>query len=255
MTPGAVVDMDGTVRRGGEVVPGAERGLAALREAGYRPLFVSNNPTRSPAAFAADLRGAGLSVDADAVLTSAVVTREYLRRTHPDGTAFVVGEAGFRRQLDGVDLTTEPAAADVLVASIDRSFDYADLTAALRALEDGVTAFVGTDPDATVPSGSGPIPGTGAVVGAIAAATGRDPDRVLGKPFRPTVEAVRRRLGGDPALVVGDRPDTDVALGRRTGARTVLVRTGVAGDGTDASPAPDAVVDSLADLGTALARQ
>jgi 4-nitrophenyl phosphatase len=248
---GVVVDVDGTVLRGDEAVPGASDAVEALRAAGLDVAFVTNNPTRTPSALAAHLGAAGVDASADEIITSGGVAREYLRRTHPDVPVFVIGETGLREQLAGVSLTDDPRAADVLLGSISRSFGYDDLTDALRALADPETAFVGTDPDATIPGRTEPLPGTGAVLGAIEAATGRAPT-VVGKPSEHAAAATARRLGHDPAacLLVGDRLDTDVAMGARAGMRTALVLSGVtdraAVDGADV--APDEVLPSLAEL-------
>jgi 4-nitrophenyl phosphatase len=114
-------------------------------------------------------------------------------------------------------------------------------------------AFVGTDPDMVIPAAEGDIPGSGAVIHAIAGVAGRDPDIVLGKPSAPARELVLSTLGVDPreCLVVGDRLDTDIAFGVNAGMTTALVRTGVTDDAdlATADIEPDYVLDSLADLG------
>ncbi|MFC7045419.1 HAD-IIA family hydrolase [Halobacteriaceae archaeon GCM10025711] len=248
---GAVVDLDGTVYRGDDLIPGADRGVAALREAGIDVLFFSNNPTRSPAEFAAKLRALGVDADPGDVLTSGVVTAEFLAAEHAGDRLFVVGEDGLRSTLREAGLTTTDTRedADVLVASFDRGFDYDRLTDALRVLQRDDVVFVGTDPDRTIPTGDGcMVPGSGAIIGAIAATTERDPDYVLGKPSQYAVDAARSHLGvpADECLVVGDRLDTDIEMGERAGMTTVLVRTGVSDERTGrGSVEPDHVVDSL----------
>ncbi len=252
---GAILDLDGTVYRGGELVPGADEAVRALRDAGVRVAFVSNNPALPPAAFAAKLRGMGVEAAAEDVITSGVVTAEYLADEHAGDDLFVVGGDGLCALLREADcsLTDDPHVADVLVASYDRGFGYDDLVDALRVLGRDGTAFVGTDPDRTIPSSGGElVPGSGAIVGAIAHTTEREPDAVLGKPSERTAVAALDRLGvpaGD-CLVVGDRLDTDVALGERVGATTAVVRTGVTDDrALDTSERkPDHVLDSLEDV-------
>jgi 4-nitrophenyl phosphatase len=249
---GAVVDLDGTVYRGDSLLPGAAEGVAALRAAGVDVLFFSNNPTRTPADYADTLDGFGIPVDPENVVTSGVVTREYLRAHHQNATVYVVGEPGLKQQLDAVDLTDDPESAEVLVGSIDRELTFDELEAALHTVRTGVSAFVGTDPDRVVPTGPGDddvIPGSGAVVGAIAAAVDRDPDPILGKPSEEAVELAleRLRVPPDRCVVVGDRLNTDIALGARAGMTTALVRTGMHDDDdiADDLPTPDHVLDSL----------
>jgi 4-nitrophenyl phosphatase len=258
MLRGVILDVDGTVVRGDEAIPGAATGLELLAERGLRRLFVSNNPTAPPAAYVSRFDRAGFDVAADEVVTAGTVTTSYLAANHGDAVHYVVGEEGLRSLMTdaGLTVTTEPTAAEVLVASIDRDFDYDRLAHALRILRDETVAFVGTDPDMVIPTAEGDVPGSGAVIHAIAGAAGRDPDVVLGKPSRPARELVRSRLGIDPAdcLVVGDRLDTDIAFGARAGMTTALVTTGVsdpdspAGNGADSGVQPDYVLNSLAEL-------
>jgi 4-nitrophenyl phosphatase len=250
---GAIIDLDGTVYRGGTLLPGADRAIGDLRERGIDTLFVSNNPTKPPEGYAADLAGMGIDAAPETILTAGVVTREYLAANHADDRLFLIGEDALREQLAAFTFTGDPARAEVVVASIDREFTYDRLWEVSRAFTAGDPAFVGTDPDRLIPvNEDGLAPGSGAIVGAIAATVGRDPDPMLGKPSPETARAVEDRLDADPGacVVVGDRLDTDVALGERLGARTVLVRTG-AHDEDDietGGPTPDHVIDALGDL-------
>lgn len=250
---GAIIDLDGTVYRGETRLPGAARTIERLQARGVETLFVSNNPTKPPEGYATDLAELGIDVDPESILTAGVVTREYLEATHADDRIFLIGEDSLREQLAGLRLVEEPTAAEVVVASIDRAFTYDRLQEVTRAFTGRDPAFVGTDPDRLIPVSEDELaPGSGAIIGAIAATVGRDPDPMLGKPSAETAGAVADRLDADPAdcVVVGDRLDTDVALGERLGARTVLVRTGAhtENDVPDHDATPDHVIDSLADL-------
>ncbi|MWG36159.1 HAD-IIA family hydrolase [Halomarina oriensis] len=257
---GAVVDLDGTVYRGDTLVEGARAGIDALRDHGVDPLFVTNNPTRSPAAYARRLGEMGLDVSADRVLSAGSVTAQFLAERHPNDETFVVGSDGLREQLRavGVSLTDDPHAATVLVTSHTYGFDYEALTEGYWALASAET-FVGTDPDLTYPGGDGRNrPGSGAITRAVGAVADRDPDHEFGKPSPETLAAIRERLDCDPAhcLVVGDRLDTDVALGERGGMQTALVLSGSTTRSTfeagDDGPTPDVVLDHLGDLRTVL---
>jgi 4-nitrophenyl phosphatase len=247
-----VFDVDGTLVWGSSVVSGAATAVAAARECGS-VAFVSNNPTVTPARYADRLSAAGVAAAEREVVTAGSVTADLLATDYP-GPAFVVGEPGLCDLLGtaGVTVTDRPAAAETVVASIDRSFDYDRLTAALRAFETGVSAFVGTDPDPTIPGEDGVVPGSGAVVDAVASVAERRPDAMAGKPAAPARRAAFSTVGTDPerTLVVGDRLDTDVALGARAGADTALVRSGVTDDLPDDAdgPTPDHVLDSVAAL-------
>jgi 4-nitrophenyl phosphatase len=251
---GVVLDVDGTVVRGDDPIPGAREGLDRLAAAGLRRLFVSNNPTARPPAYAERLRRAGFDVAPDEIVTAGTVATTYLAAEHADDALFVVGEPALIEGLRDAGLTVvdEGGAADAVVVSIDRSFDYDRLREALWALSDGAT-LVGTDPDMVIPAGKGDVPGSGAIINAVAGVADRDPDVVLGKPSEPALELVLDRLDLPPedCLVVGDRVDTDIALGERAGMTTALVRTGV-NDRSDGTVTPDYVLDSLGDVGTIL---
>ena len=256
-TRGAIIDLDGTVYRGETPVPGARRGIEALRDAGYTPCFFSNNPTRSAAGFADRLAGMGFDVDPERIRSAATVTTDYLTREHADDRVFLIGSSGLRSLFEeaGLALVEAPETCDVLVASYDRGFTYDDMTAGLRALEAGA-AFVGTDPDVTIPTADGrSVPGSGAIINAVAGVAEREPDIVVGKPSQEALDAALAALSHpEECLVVGDRLDTDIALGERGGLTTVLVRSGVT-DGTTlatTSVEPDHVIESLGAIGSVL---
>ncbi len=251
---GAVLDIDGTILRGDELLPGAREGLGTLADRNIRRVFVTNNPVDPPPAYGSRFATAGVDVDPDEVVTAGTVTVEYLLANHPDERVFVVGDGGLVGQLEdaGVSVVHHGDDPDVLVASIDRGFSYDTLAAALSVLEDDAVSFVGTDPDMVIPAAEGRVPGSGAVIHAIAGVADRDPDTVLGKPSDETLRATVDRLGvpAQNCILVGDRLDTDVAMGERAGMTTVLVRTGIADDeDLESSPVrPDVVLDSLAEL-------
>jgi len=255
---GVVLDVDGTVVRGDEPIPGAAEGLDRLSTAGLDRLFVSNNPTKRPPAYAERLRRAGFDAHPDEIVTAGTITTDYLADNHADDALFVVGEGALVEQLTDAGLTvaTDEMRADTVVVSIDRTFDYDRLCAALRACDDEAVTLVGTDPDMVIPAAEGDVPGSGAIINAVAGVVGRDPDVVLGKPSKPARRMIRDRLDLPPrdCLVVGDRLDTDIALGERAGMTTALVRTGVTDDRDleRSDVRPDYVLDSLGDVGTIL---
>jgi len=254
MYRGAVLDLDGTVYRGRDTIPGAPEAIERLRQRGLALLFLSNNPTKSREAYVERLDRMGIGVDAGEVLSAGTVTTRYLVEHHAEDALFVVGSPGLLEQFDEADLTVieDPEAADALVASYDHEFGYDDMTDAYRAVGDG-GPFVGSDPDVVIPAENGRmVPGSGAIVNACAGVLERDPDRVLGKPSSEAVEMAREAIGVplEDCLVVGDRLNTDLAFGERAGMTTVLVRTGVTTGRTlaESDVDPDHVIDSLADI-------
>ncbi|SFG09946.1 4-nitrophenyl phosphatase [Halopelagius inordinatus] len=255
---GAILDVDGTVVRGDEPIAGAGDGLSAIESAGLGRVFVSNNPTKRPTAYEERFARAGFEVDETEVVTAGTVTARYFAEERPDAAVYVVGEGGLVEILDeaGVSVVEDADDADVYLVSIDRSFDYDTLCDALDILADDGVAFVGTDPDMVIPGAERDVPGSGAVINAVAGVSEREPDAVLGKPSETARTMALERLGTDPeeTVVVGDRLDTDIALGERFGMTTVLVRTGITDEETlsRSSIEPDYVLDSLGDIGRVL---
>lgn len=249
MTPrAAVLDLDGTLVSGDGLLPGALDAAAAIRERVEAVCFLTNNPTVPPEAYAARLRDLGIEAAPEEVVTACTATLAYLREHHADDAVYAIAGEDIVAQLRdaGVSLVADPTACECVVAGYDPDFDYDDMRAALRAFGDSAgVGFVGTDPDRTIPTPDGPVPGSGAIVHAISGVAERDPDVVLGKPSAATADIVAERLGVPAAdtVVVGDNPATDVAFGERAGMTTVRVRTGLGR--ADGGPDADVVVDDI----------
>jgi 4-nitrophenyl phosphatase len=255
---GYLIDLDGVVYTGSEVIPGAPEFFRLLRRRGLPFLLITNNSSRRAEQFAARLADMGIEVEPSEILTSAQATADYLAGEAPrGGRAFVIGEEGLRSCLEakGFQLVDEPA-ADYVVVGLDRGFDYRKLTTAIRAVAGGAR-FIGSNPDVTLPLEDGLVPGAGAFQAAISAATGVKPS-IVGKPELPMLQMGARLLGCEPgqAAVVGDRLDTDIAGGQRAGMTTILVLSGIVDAATAAaSPIkPDYVLADLAELGERLSQ-
>lgn len=251
---GAILDVDGTLMRGDEVIPGAPAGVERIRAADIEPLFVTNNASKRPSAYAKRLSAAGFDVRADQILTAGSVTTSFLRDGHVSDAIYLLGPDGLAEQIDAAGLTrvSDPEAADVVVVSLDKSFDYQDLCDVQIALEDDDVPLYGTDPDIVIPAADRDIPGTGALIRAIAAVSGREPDAIFGKPNRALLTAIFDRYDHAPGecFVVGDRIATDIALGQAVGMTTVLVLSGSTDENerTNSMIEPDYVLDSLAEI-------
>ncbi len=246
-----VMDMDGTLWRGEEPLPGLGAWFQFL--AGKRVPFIlaTNNAFWPPEHYVPKLAGFGVTISPAAVLTSAIAAAEWLRVRRPDGgRVHVVGgdalwaalaNAGF--EMVGPDA----AVADAVVAGIDFDLTYAKLRDASRLIRAGAW-FVGTNPDATYPTEHGLAPGAGTVLAALQTASGVAPT-IVGKPERPMFDIALARLGTPPehTLMVGDRLDTDILGGRRAGLQTAFVTSGVDGSEDVAARGimPDGIFDGL----------
>jgi 4-nitrophenyl phosphatase len=244
-----VFDLDGCLYVSDRAVPGAREAVDAVSGRGMRVVVATNNSTRPVQAVAERLfRVTGIQVSPARVVTSGRAA--LLLLGDGDTPALVVGEQGLRDTLTAgsLELTDDPAAARAVVVGLDRRFDYERLRVAMEAVMRGAR-FVATNGDATFPTGGMPVPGAGAIVAALERATGVAPE-YAGKPYPAMHRAVESILGDGPTWIVGDRVDTDVAMGKAAGWRTVLVLTGVSGGDDEIPPdmQPDHVLESVADL-------
>jgi NagD protein len=251
---GYVVDLDGTVYLGDEPLPGAVDALARIRAAGSRVVFLTNNPLRSAADYAERLVRLGIQADEREVVTPLAVLTSYLSEHHPGAPVLTVSEPLVDHTLEtaGITVTTEPADAGVVVVSFDRTFDYAKLLRAFRAVRRRGAVMVATNPDPFCPSPDGGLPDCAAMLAAVEACTGVKAEAVLGKPGPQMAAEVRTRLAvqASDAAMVGDRILTDVAMSRALGMTSILVLSGATapGDVAASSVQPDYVIDNLADL-------
>ena len=238
-----VLDLDGVVWLADTPIPGAGEAVARLRASGERVLFATNNSFPPRAETEAKLARFGIPAEGD-VLSSPMAAA---RLVEPGERVLVLGGPGIVEAVRARGaVPVRDGDAEVVAVGFHRDFDYERLRIAARAVDRGAR-LVATNDDATYPTPDGPIPGGGALVAAVAYATGVTPI-VAGKPHGPMVDLVRAAGGGD-GTVVGDRPDTDGAFARRLGYRFALVLTGVTSRADlPVEPQPDAVADSLAAL-------
>lgn len=221
-----VFDLDGTLFRGGEVLPMAVETLSELRRRGHSIRFVTNNSAAYPPALRLKLEAMGFEVELDEILTSGIVAADFLRRKGIE-RVFTIGDEGLKLVLEEYGVASVESNSEAVLAGICHSFNYGILDSALQAIVAGAP-FLATNRDATYPlEGSRIQPGAGAIVAAIEACSGVAP-RVFGKPEPDFAELILRRsdIKLEDCIVVGDRLDTDIAFGRRIGCQTYLVLTG-----------------------------
>lgn len=248
---GIVFDLDGVVYVGGETgiraLPGAAKAIATAREAGLSVAFMTNNASRTPDDVVGELAGLNIPARAEEVVTSGQAAAELLA---PGSRCLVVGSDGLRSVLREHDcvLVDEPETAEVVVVGFTQNLVWDDLRRATLALAGGAR-FVGTNADVAFPSAEGLWPGNGAILAALEAASGREPE-IAGKPQAPMFEAAAARLGAQRLLMVGDRAETDIVGAQAAGWDTALVLTGVSGreQAQALDPPPTYVLETLEDL-------
>jgi len=251
---GFLVDLDGVVWEGRELVPGSVEALRTLIESGKELVFVTNNPVKQPKAYAARLREAGVEIAGDRVVTAGAATAQLaVDRVGTGGSAFVIGAPGFKQTVGATGVTLldgeSARSADAVIVSGHREFDYAELLTATFALRAGASLF-GTSRDPTLPMPGGAWPGTGATLAAVETASGKTAE-IGGKPERHLFDQARALIeGAERVAMVGDRIASDIEGGRRAGLATILVLSGASSreDAAASDPPPDLVLDDLAAL-------
>ena len=248
-------DLDGVVWKGDDPIPGSPETIRALRDAGKRVCFVTNNSAEVASEYVRKLERMGAGGTASEIVSSADATAQLLERTVPGlrgRLIFVIGGEGLRTAVESVGArlanVEEGPSASVVVVGIDRELTYAKLRAATLAIRSGAT-FVASNADATYPFPEGLVPGAGSIVAAVRTATGVEPT-VAGKPDPMMFEIAAERLGGTPALAVGDRVDTDILAARAAGWPCALVLSGVSGvaELAVAEVWPDFIIRRLSDI-------
>ncbi len=226
---GLVFDMDGVLWRGKEFLPGSREIFAWAEANGVPCLMATNNSMSTAQMYVERLAGYGIHIEKETVLTSGIAVRNYIKAHYPaDVTVGAVGMPALYEVLyDEGGLTREDRRPDVQVVGTDLNFSYADIKRACLAIRAGA-AFIGTNPDTTLPTEEGLVPGCGAMLAALVASTDVHPT-VIGKPEKYMFEQACEQLAMAPAevLMIGDRLDTDILGANRTGAYTALVLTGV----------------------------
>jgi 4-nitrophenyl phosphatase len=252
---GFLVDLDGVVYHGDRVIPEAPGFFRYLRARDIPFLLTTNNSTLGPPEYVAKLARMDIEVAESEVLGSADATASYLKQQAPDGgRVYVIGESGLKSAIEGAGFALAESDVQFVVVGLDRQLTYQKLTTAVRLVRDGA-AFVGPNPDTTLPTDDGIIPGAGSFQAAITAASGVKP-LIIGKP-EPTMLLIGcQRIGTSPAdtAIIGDRLDTDIVGGYRAGLRALLVLTGVStqAEAEAAEVKPDRIFQDLPALQAAI---
>ncbi|WP_414627033.1 HAD-IIA family hydrolase [Bacillus amyloliquefaciens] len=254
---GFLIDLDGTVFRGQELIDGAAEAIHTLQSLGKSVVFLSNRGNLSRAMCRKKLLGAGIRTDERSIVLSSSVTASFLKKHYPLSKVWVLGEKGLTDELAlaGVAMAQKPQAADWLVISLHETVTYEDLNLAFKAASSGAR-IIATNRDRSFPNEGGHAMDVAGMIGAIEASAGAKTELVIGKPSWLMAEAACEALGLPPGkcAIIGDSLESDIAMGRLYGMKSVLVLTGSAKLGEPRLYEPDIVLDSIKDL-TELAKE
>lgn len=248
-----IIDMDGVLWRGNTPMPHLVEFFNTLRRRKIAFVLATNNASKSTAEYVQRLADFGVKVKPDEIMTSPAATALYLAASAPNARVFCLGEPGLAAELRGKNvhvLEGYDESATHVVVGIDRYLTYQKLCDAALLIRKGA-AFIGTNPDVTFPSERGIVPGNGATLAALQAATGVKPI-IIGKPEVEMMTLSMARMKATPAntAVLGDRLDTDILAGINAKLHTILVMSGVTDEAElAASPIqPDYVFADIGEL-------
>lgn len=246
-----ILDMDGVLWRGNEAIGDLPSIFDRIKQIGWKVIFATNNGSRTIGQYVELLDRFGVKAEPWQVISSATATIDYLCKQFPHGgPVYIIGEQGIKEACDEHGFYQSEAGALAVIVGIDRSLTYEKLRFATLLIRSGVP-FIGTNPDRTFPTPQGLVPGAGSILAAITASTDIAPV-IIGKP-EPKIYQIaleRLKIPAERVLVVGDRPETDIAGAQSIGCRTALVLSGVttAEQANAWHPAPDIIANDLESL-------
>jgi len=222
--------LDGTIYRGSRIIPNADKTINHLKELGKKIVFVSNKTTGSVSDYYQFLKSNGLNIAEEEIVNSTIVIKKYLTENFKTSRFFAVGEKVFINELvdAGLKYSEDANQVDILLVTLDRTITYEKLETAARALENGAKFFAANIDD-TCPVDNGEVIDAGSTISALEKRTHRKLEKHFGKPSEYMFNEVKSRLNIDlsKVLLIGDRLQTDIAMGNKFGVDTALVATGV----------------------------
>lgn len=224
---GYLIDLDGTMYKGNQVIEGAPEFVQALHSNGIPYLFLTNNSSKTQADVAAHLNGMGIEATPDHVFTSSMAAAKYVKHQKANARCYVIGEDGLFDAIEKEGMTITDEMCDFVVFGIDRDITYEKYTKACLAIRNGAT-FISTNSDVAIPTERGLLPGNGALTSVITVSTNQEPI-FIGKPESIIMREALAVLGtrDEETVMVGDNYQTDIKAGIRAGIDTLMVFTGV----------------------------
>jgi len=224
---GFIIDMDGVIYHGNKLLPGVTDFLAWLESSGKSYLFLTNSSERTPKELHEKMKRLGINIGEEHFYTSALATASFLANQKPDGSAYIIGDAGLIHALYSVGYTVNNVSPDYVVVGDTHSYNFEKVELAVNLVLKGAK-LIGTNPDVSGPIEVGITPSTKALIAPIEIASGKKAYYV-GKPNPLMMRSALKRLGvkREDAIVIGDRMDTDVRCGLESEIDTLLVLSGI----------------------------
>ncbi|MCW8848583.1 MAG: HAD-IIA family hydrolase [Melioribacteraceae bacterium] len=227
---GFIFDLDGTIYLDDKIIPGADLIVNKIRKRGKRLIFLSNKTTGSVNDYYNFLLTSGIEINLNEIINSTIIIQNYLKKNHSNESFFAIGEKKFTEQIKRCELkySEDPDEIDIVIVTLDRTLNYKKLEIASNALDNGAR-FYAANIDNTCPVVGGEILDAGAIISALEKRTGRKLEKNFGKPSKYIMDHALDLLEVEKSkcLIIGDRLETDIAMGNKFNIDTALVSTGV----------------------------
>jgi NagD protein len=224
---GFIIDMDGVIYHGNKLLPGVTEFVNWLETSGKKYLFLTNSPERTPKELQEKMKRLGITIGEEHFYTSALATASFLSNQNPNGSAYIIGDAGLIHAMYSVGYTVNNVNPDYVVVGDTHSYNFEKIELAVNLVLRGAR-LIGTNPDVSGPVENGITPSTKALIAPIEIASGKKAYYV-GKPNPLMMRSALKILGvkREDAIVIGDRMDTDVRCGLESEIDTLLVLSGI----------------------------
>lgn len=225
-----LLDMDGTIYLGEQLIDGADKFLEKIKETGKKYIFLTNNSSKNKSSYVQKLKRIGIESNHDEVFTSGEATTIYLNKIKKKAKIFLLGTKALEEEFKnaGFELVRErDKEIDFVVLGFDTTLTYEKLWIACDYIASGVK-YIATHPDFVCPLEGGKcMPDVGSMIAFIKATTGKEPI-VVGKPNRHIVDAILEKysLKREELVIIGDRLYTDIRTGLDNGIDSILVMSG-----------------------------
>jgi len=248
-----LLDLDGTVYRGNEVIEGVPETIAKLRKQGMKIFFISNASMKTREEQMEKLRSMGIDCELNEIYNTAFATAGYIKKNYPDARVYVISEGGLKKEIEKAGIAViDNENANVVAIGLDTKLTFEKLATALRAILDGAE-FIASNVDRVYPTERGWLPGSGTIAAFLEYGTKKKPI-VIGKPEPHLIRAVleNEKLKKNEVLIVGDNYETDLKAAKEMKMECALVLTGLTKkkdvDKLPKTERPDFVLARLADL-------
>ena len=225
-----IFDLDGTIYRGNKIIPLAAETINQLKRLGKKFVFVSNKTTESDFDYYNFLKDSGFDIQVDQIISATTVIKNYVRKNFPRTKFFAIAEEKFIEELSNESLlfTTDPQQIKIVIVTLDRAFNDDKLEIAAKAIQLGALFFA-ANIDETCPVENGEVMDAGSIISRLEKRTKRKLELHFGKPSKFMIDEIRNRVNfeEEKTLIIGDRLETDIAMGKLMRIDTALVTTGV----------------------------